>query len=288
MKSKANIGVIVDLCEKCPDINLQLTAFDGDASTPVSLFVDGILPSDPLYNTWVWERADKYGVGTAYNTNPIWTSLGTGLITRFAGDDSIVRVRLNYNGCVYYSNVVGYDGDFNSGSTIVTDGTITGNGTLSSPLAVNPLNNRFLPTTASVGQGVYWDGSAWQAGGEGVFSTNVPIGTTVSVPGGGVPATVDILTTTVSIPTTINYKLIVRFTGDSMAAVTPTTIYVKDQANNIIDTFNTSLFIGSKDTVQYELYGPFAGVTAFTLSVDNLNAKTVYSNNTYIKLVAII
>jgi len=144
MKSKANIGVIVDLCEKCPDINLQLTAFDGDASTPVSLFVDGILPSDPLYNTWVWERAEKYGAGAAYNTNPIWTSLGTGLITRFAGDDSIVRVRLDYNGCVYYSNVVGYDGDFNSGSTIVTDGTITGNGTLASPLAVNPFNNRII------------------------------------------------------------------------------------------------------------------------------------------------
>jgi hypothetical protein len=106
MKSISKIGVTLPE-NNCGPINLEITEINGPGTTSY-LDVEGILPTDPLWDTWEWQ----INVDWVFNaTNANWTTSQIGgLIFNLAGDDTSVRVKFTKGSCVYYSNVSGmYD-----------------------------------------------------------------------------------------------------------------------------------------------------------------------------------
>lgn len=106
MNSVSKIGVT--LAENnCVPINLEITEVDGPGTT-ARLDIEGILPSNPLWNTWEWQVNPDW-VFNADNSN--WSTLQTGGLDFTLGtDDTSVRVKFTIGNCIYYSNVSGmYD-----------------------------------------------------------------------------------------------------------------------------------------------------------------------------------
>lgn len=106
MNSVSKIGVT--LAENnCVPINLEITEVDGPGTT-ARLDIEGILPSNPLWNTWEWQVNPDW-VFNADNSNWTTSQVG-GLDFSLAGDDTSVRVKFTIGNCIYYSNVSGmYD-----------------------------------------------------------------------------------------------------------------------------------------------------------------------------------
>ena len=109
MNSISKIGVT--LAENnCPTIELFVTPAQPNASETPVLHITGILPFNPAWDTWVWEQANRYDGLGGNNQNPVWSTIQTGgTILTAMGDDKIVRVRLQIDNCIYYSNESGYE-----------------------------------------------------------------------------------------------------------------------------------------------------------------------------------
>ena len=106
MKSTSKIGVTIPE-NNCGSINLEITEVNGPGTT-TRLDIEGILPSNPLWNTWEWQVNPDW-VFNADNSNWTTSQVG-GLDFSLAGDDTSVRVKFTIGNCIYYSNVSGmYD-----------------------------------------------------------------------------------------------------------------------------------------------------------------------------------
>ncbi len=93
----------------CQPIELFIPPFNTDVGIEAILHVSGIDNLSPLWDTWVWQDADIYGVGLAPNPNPTWVNKQTGgLSYTVDGDDRMVRVVLTNGSCIYWSNESGY------------------------------------------------------------------------------------------------------------------------------------------------------------------------------------
>ena len=106
MNSISKIGVT--LAENnCVPINLEITEVNGPGTT-ARLDIEGILPSNPLWNTWEWQVNPDW-IFNADNSN--WTTSQVGSLDfSLIGDDTSVRVKFTIGSCIYYSNVSGmYD-----------------------------------------------------------------------------------------------------------------------------------------------------------------------------------
>lgn len=94
----------------CSSIRLEIVPRTSDVGEIYTLRVFGTNNTHPQWNTWVWERADKYLVGGAINDNPVWISVQTGGITHIqGGDDWVFRVKWVTPNCTHYSNDSGYE-----------------------------------------------------------------------------------------------------------------------------------------------------------------------------------
>lgn len=106
MKSTSKVGVTIPE-NNCGSINLEITEVNGPGTT-ARLDIEGILPSNPLWNTWEWQVNPDW-VFNADNSNWTTSQVG-GLDFSLVGDDTSVRVKFTIGNCIYYSNVSGmYD-----------------------------------------------------------------------------------------------------------------------------------------------------------------------------------
>ena len=105
----SNVSGYYPPIEICAPLQLDVLPQMSDVGNNYTLAINGIDNTNPLWNTWVWQYSDKYGIGTNLNTNPTWIDGQTGGLTfTQGGDDLAVRVILINGNCVYYSNQSGY------------------------------------------------------------------------------------------------------------------------------------------------------------------------------------
>jgi hypothetical protein len=147
MKSISKIGVTIPE-NNCAPINLEITEVNGPGTTAY-LDVEGILPTDALWDTWEWQINLDW-VFNADNANWVTSQTG-GLLFNVGADEASVRIKFTKGSCIYYSNVSGmYDHPSNKyyAKANIDDITITGTGTLNISNVIN-LGNGFNidPTT---------------------------------------------------------------------------------------------------------------------------------------------
>lgn len=94
----------------CPTIELFINPVEPSASETPVLHISGLLPANTGWDTWVWQGAPRFDINGDEVLTPIWFDAQTGgLEFNAMGDDNIVRVRLQIDNCVYYSNESGYE-----------------------------------------------------------------------------------------------------------------------------------------------------------------------------------
>ena len=153
MNSISKIGVT--LAENnCRPINLEITEVNGPATTS-HLDIEGILPTDPEWNTWEWQVNPDW-VFNADNSN--WTTLQTGGLDFTLGtDDTSVRIKFTIGNCIYYSNVSGmYDHPSYDCPTIELFVT---------PVEPSAHEHPVLHITGILPSNIAWDTWEWQIAG---------------------------------------------------------------------------------------------------------------------------
>ncbi len=114
-KTQSRLGVTIPNQDQCLPINFYIPPFDTDVGVEAVLHVSGITNVHPLWDTWKWQTADIYGVGTVPNPAPTWADTQTGGLTyTIGGDDTMVRVILTNGDCIYWSNESGYENAFST------------------------------------------------------------------------------------------------------------------------------------------------------------------------------
>lgn len=135
-----------------------------------------------------------------------------------------------------------------------------------------------LPIATFGGAKVEWDGTQWYAGGAGMVVTSVPTASYVTNPG-----SLSEVIVSASIPLNINYKTVIKVTGQLVSGTVEPAI-LKIQSSAVTEEFKVEFSGTIPRTYQFERFGNMGAATSASLGFSCPSAVSIDSANTYIKI----